>query len=172
MSPRVLIAGVGNIFLQDDGFGVEVVKRLAPESLPDWVRVADFGIRGVHLAYELLDGDYDAAILVDAASRGEEPGTVYLIEPDIETVDTREPASLDAHGMDPQVVLQTIKTLGGMRGRLYIVGCEPLETEEGIGLSAPVARGVEDAIKLLYVTIDRLSQEILTEVSKRKAVSR
>lgn len=157
MSQRVLIAGIGNIFLQDDGFGVEVVKRLAPESLPDWVRVADFGIRGVHLAYELLDGDYDAAVLVDAASRGEEPGTVYLIEPDIETVDTREPASLDAHGMDPQVVLQTIKTLGGMRGRLYIVGCEPLEMEEGIGLSAPVARGVEDAIKLVHSVVDRLS---------------
>jgi hydrogenase maturation protease len=172
MSQRVLIAGVGNIFLQDDGFGVEVVKRLAPESLPDWVRVADFGIRGVHLAYELLDGDYDAAILVDAAPRGEKPGTVYLIEPDLETVDTQDPVSLDAHGMDPQVVLQTIKTLGGMRGRLYIVGCEPLEMEEGIGLSAPVARGVEDAIKLLYVTIDRLSQEILTEDSKRKIVSR
>jgi hydrogenase maturation protease len=157
MSQRVLIAGVGNIFLQDDGFGVEVVKRLAAESLPDWVRVADFGIRGVHLAYEMLDGDYDAAILVDAASRGEEPGTVYLIEPDIETVDAPEPASLDAHGMDPQVVLQTIKTLGGMRGRLYIVGCEPLEMEEGIGLSAPVAGGVEDAIKLVHNIVERLS---------------
>ena len=113
MSQRVLIAGIGNIFLQDDGFGVEVVRRLAAESLPEWVRVADFGIRGVHLAYEMLDGDYDAAILVDAAPRGEEPGTVYLIEPDIESVDTREPVSLDAHGMDPQVVLQTIKTFGG-----------------------------------------------------------
>ena len=85
MSQRVLIAGIGNIFLQDDGFGVEVVRRLAAESLPEWVRVADFGIRGVHLAYDMLDGDYDAAILVDAAPRGEEPGTVYLIEPDIES---------------------------------------------------------------------------------------
>jgi len=128
MKQRMLVAGIGNIFLQDDGFGVEVVKRLAGESLPEWVRVADFGIRGVHLAYEMLDGDYDAVILVDAASRGEEPGTVYLIEPDVETIDTRQPVSLDAHGMDPQVVLQTIKTLGGMRGRLYIVGCEPLES--------------------------------------------
>jgi hydrogenase maturation protease len=157
MSQRVLIAGIGNIFLQDDGFGVEVVRRLAAESLPEWVRVADFGIRGVHLAYDMLDGDYDAAILVDAAPRGEEPGTVYLIEPDIEAVDTREPVSLDAHGMDPQVVLQTIKTLGGMRGRLYIVGCEPLETEEGIGLSAPVSGGVEDAIKLVQNIVERLS---------------
>ena len=157
MSHKVLIAGIGNIFLQDDGFGVEVARRLASESLPEWVRVADFGIRGVHLAYEMLDGDYDAAILVDAAPRGEEPGTVYLIEPDIETIDRREPVSLDAHGMDPQVVMQTIKTLGGIRGRLYIVGCEPLETEEGIGLSAPVARGVEDAIKLVQDIIENLS---------------
>jgi len=157
MKQRMLVAGIGNIFLQDDGFGVEVVKRLAGESLPEWVRVADFGIRGVHLAYEMLDGDYDAVILVDAASRGEEPGTVYLIEPDVETIDTRQPVSLDAHGMDPQVVLQTIKTLGGMRGRLYIVGCEPLETEEGIGLSSPVARGVEDAIKLVHNIVERFS---------------
>lgn len=159
MNQRVLIAGIGNIFLQDDGFGVEVVRRLAGELLPQWIRVADFGIRGVHLAYEIIDGDYDAVILVDAAPRGEEPGTVYFIEPDLEMVDAQEPVSLDAHGMDPQVVLQTVKTLGGMRGRLYVVGCEPLETEEGIGLSAPVGRGVEDALKLLHDTIDRLSQD-------------
>jgi hydrogenase maturation protease len=159
MTQRVLIAGIGNIFLQDDGFGVEVVKRLAAESLPEWVRVADFGIRGVHLAYEILDGDYDAVILVDAATRGEEPGTVYLIEPDIETVDTREPVSLDAHGMDPQVVLEMIKTLGGMRGRLYVVGCEPLETEEGIGLSALVAGGVEEAVRLVRNLVESLTEE-------------
>jgi len=168
MSQRVLIAGIGNIFLQDDGFGVEVVRRLASELLPQWIRVADFGIRGVHLAYEIIDGDYDAVILVDAAPRGEEPGTVYFIEPDLETVDTLEPVSLDTHGMDPQVVFQTIKTLGGMRGRLYVVGCEPLETEEGIGLSAPVARGVEDAIKLLHDIIDRLSQEDFDSGLERK----
>ena len=168
MSQRVLIAGIGNIFLQDDGFGVEVARQLAVELLPQWIRVADFGIRGVHLAYEIIDGDYDAVILVDAAPRGEEPGTVYFIEPDLETVDRREPIFLDAHGMDPQVVFQTIKTLGGMRGRLYVVGCEPLETEEGIGLSAPVARGVEDAIKLLHDIIDRLSQEDFDSGLERK----
>jgi hydrogenase maturation protease len=157
VSQKVLIAGIGNIFLQDDGFGVEVARQLASESLPQWVCVADFGIRGVHLAYEILDGAYDAVILVDAAPRGEEPGTVFLIEPDIETPSTQASLSLDAHGMDPQVVIQTIKTLGGMRGRLYIVGCEPLETEEGIGLSAPVARGVEDAISLVHNIIESLS---------------
>src|SRR4030095_3373346 len=148
MKQRVLVAGIGNIFLQDDGFGVEVVKRLVTESLPEWVRVADFGIRGVHLAYEMLDGDYDAAIFVDAAPRGEEPGTVYLIEPDLETAENREPVSLDAHGMDPQVVLEMIKTLGGIRGRLYIVGCEPLVKEATICSRSPVAPGVGAAIGL------------------------
>src|SRR5436190_23545554 len=112
MKRRVLIAGIGNIFLQDDGFGTEVAQRLAGEQLPDWVCVKDFGIRGVHLAYEMLDGGYDATILVDAAPRGEKPGTVYLIEPDLETVDDAEPLSLDAHGMDPRVVLQMLKSLG------------------------------------------------------------
>jgi hydrogenase maturation protease len=158
VSQRVLIAGIGNIFLQDDGFGVEVVRRLAAESVPEGVRVADFGIRGVHLAYEILDGGYDAVILVDAAPRGEEPGTVYLIEPDIETTAAQESVSLDAHGMDPQVVIQTIKTLGGMRGRLYVVGCEPQETEEGIGLSAPVVRGVEEAIHLVHKLVENLGE--------------
>jgi hydrogenase maturation protease len=81
--PRVLVAGVGNVFLGEDGFGLEVARRLATEPLPAWVRVGDFGIRGVHLAYELLEG-YEAAILVDAAPRGEAPGTVYVIEPDLD----------------------------------------------------------------------------------------
>ena len=87
MRQRVLIAGIGNIFLGDDGFGVEVAKRLASEALPDWVRVADFGIRGLHLAYELLDTAYETTILVDATPRGGAPGTVYLIEPDLATLD-------------------------------------------------------------------------------------
>jgi hydrogenase maturation protease len=175
MSQGILIAGIGNIFLQDDGFGVEVIKRLAAESLPEGVRVADFGIRGVHLAYEMLDGDYAATILVDAAPRGEEPGTIYLIEPDLESVGNQEAVSLDAHGMDPQVVLQTIKTLGGKPGRLYVVGCEPLETEEGIGLSAPVARGVEEAIRLVHDLVEDLAGGTLsgkTDVEGYKQVGR
>lgn len=175
MNPRVLIAGIGNIFLQDDGFGVEVARRLAADSLPEWVRVADFGIRGVHLAYEILDGDYDAAILVDAVLRGDKPGTVYLIEPDLESTDKREAVSLDAHGMDPQVVLQTIKTMGGVHGRLYVVGCEPLETEEGMGLSAPVTAAVDEAIRLVRNLIENLSEGNFNgnlEVKGYKEVSR
>lgn len=175
MKQRMLIAGIGNIFLQDDGFGVEVVKRLAGESLPEWVRVKDFGIRGVHLAYEMLDGSYDTTILIDATPRGEEPGTVYLIELDLETIDTREPVSLDAHGMNPNMVFEVLKSLGATRGRVYVVGCEPLETEEGIGLSTPVARGVEDAIKLVHNVVERLRQGNFNgelEVKGCKQVSR
>ena len=82
---RVLVAGIGNVFLGDDGFGVEVARRLRGQALGDGVDVADFGIRGVHLAYELADGRYDAAVLVDAVSRGGAPGTFYAIEPDVET---------------------------------------------------------------------------------------
>ena len=155
--PRsVLIAGVGNIFLGDDGFGVEVAKRLALENLPAGVRVVDFGIRGIHLAYEMLDGGYDTTIVVDAAPRGEKPGTVYLIEPDLKSLDSQQPASLDAHGMDPQLVFSTLQSLGGLPGCVLIVGCEPLESAEGIGLSAPVQRAVYEAVRLVHAVIEDL----------------
>ena len=129
--PRVLVAGVGNVFLGDDGFGVEVARRLADETLPGWVRVGDFGIRGVHLAYELLEG-YEAAILVDAAPRGEAPGTVYVIEPD-----------LDGE------VFALLKALGGDIPKLLVVGCEPAEVSERMGLSPPVAGAVDQAVAVV-----------------------
>ena len=130
-TPKVLVAGVGNVFLGDDGFGVEVARRLATESLPDWVRVGDFGIRGVHLAYELLEG-YEAAILVDAAPRGEAPGTVYVIEPDLDgepdpAVEDGTGVLVDAHGMEPDAVFALLKALGGDIPKLLVVGCEPAE---------------------------------------------
>jgi hydrogenase maturation protease len=120
----------------------------------------------------MLDGGYDTTILIDATPRGEEPGTVYLIELELETIDTREPVSLDAHGMNPNMVLEVLKSLGATRGRVYVVGCEPLETEEGIGLSTPVARGVEDAIKLVHSVVERLRQGNFIEVKGCKQVSR
>lgn len=150
--PHTLIAGVGNIFLGDDGFGVEVARRLASMQLPDGVRAADFGIRGIHLAYELLDG-YESTILVDATPRGGEPGTVYLIEPDLETLDDAGPS--DAHGMDPRTVFAMLKTLGGNPGRVRIVGCEPASTDEEMGLSEPVAAGVEEAVRMILQLIEK-----------------
>jgi hydrogenase maturation protease len=151
--PRVLVAGVGNVFLGDDGFGVEVARRLATESLPGWVRVADFGIRGVHLAYELLEG-YEAAILVDAAPRGDAPGTVYVIEPDLDAHPgpdmQAEPGVLvDAHGMEPDTVFALLKALGGDIPKLLVVGCEPAEVSERMGLSPPVAGAVDQAVAVV-----------------------
>src|SRR6188768_1968294 len=101
MSQRTLVAGIGNIFLGDDGFGVEVTRRLSQEPIPDGVRVADFGIRGIHLAYELLDQQYETTVLVDATPRGGQPGTVYLIEPELESLGVGDPDLSDAHGMTP-----------------------------------------------------------------------
>jgi hydrogenase maturation protease len=160
VTERTLIAGIGNIFLGDDGFGVEVARRLAGEELPDHVTVADYGIAGMHLAYDLCDG-YDRAILIDATPRGAEPGTVFVIEPE----QAAEPqlALLDAHGMQPDVVLGMIGTLGGAGGapgreagpdgsnavRVLIVGCEPASSEPGIGLSEMVAAAVDNAVKVV-----------------------
>jgi hydrogenase maturation protease len=149
MQQRVLIAGIGNIFLGDDGFGVEVIKRLAAEALPDWVRVADFGIRGLHLAYELLDTAYETTILIDATPRGGEPGTVYLLEPDLTTTETAGHGSPDAHGMHPEAVFRFLSILGGTPGRVLIVGCEPAAITEKVGLSEPVARAVDEALRLI-----------------------
>ena len=171
MSQCILIAGIGNIFLQDDGFGVEVVKRLADSELPEGVKVADFGIRGVHLAYEMLDGGYDMTILIDAAPRGEAPGTVYLIEPDLDNIDAQQSASMDAHSMDPQVVFATLKSLGGSPRRVLIVGCEPLVIDDGIGLSEPVGRAVEEAVRLVHSVVDDLAAERMSQevVAKRSS---
>jgi hydrogenase maturation protease len=158
---RTLVAGIGNIFLGDDGFGVEVAARLAGAELPDGVRVVDYGIRGMHLAYDLAGG-YDTAILVDAAPRGGPPGTLYVIEPELgsgaDHADAAAPRSgketdspiavpiLDAHGMEPDVVLGMLDTLGGGRpGRILVVGCEPASVDYGIGLSDPVAAMVDEA---------------------------
>jgi len=171
MSQCILVAGIGNIFLQDDGFGVEVAKRLADSELPEGVKVTDFGIRGVHLAYEMLDGGYDTTILIDAAPRGEAPGTVYLIEPDLGKIDAQQSASMDAHSMDPQVVFATLKSLGGSPRRVLIVGCEPLVIDDGIGLSEPVGRAVEEAVRLVHSVVDDLAAERMSQevVAKRSS---
>jgi hydrogenase maturation protease len=149
---RVLVAGIGNIFNSDDGFGSEVARRLLKESIPEGVKVTDFGIRGIHLAYELLDG-YDTAILIDATQQGGEPGTIYVMEPDIDAIETEsglaEAGIADAHGMDPASVLALLRTLGGGVERLLVVGCEPADVEEGMGLSEPVARAVDEAVRVV-----------------------
>jgi hydrogenase maturation protease len=155
---RVLVAGVGNIFLGDDGFGVEVAKRLAIRRMPEGVRVADFGIRGVHLAYELLDG-YDALVLVDALPMGEAPGTLAVIEPDPRALtppgDEVTPA-IDAHSMNPGAVLGMLAGLGGTVALIRVVGCEPASLEEGIGLSPAVAAAVDEAVTLVEELVNEV----------------
>ena len=161
MKGRVLVAGVGNIFLSDDGFGVEVAARLAKCELPDWVTVADYGISGLHLAYDLASGVH-TAILVDAMPRGEEPGTVSIIEPDFEAdrsttgIEQKTPAAFfDGHGMQPDVVLGMLNTLGASVSKVLIVGCEPASVEYGIGLSEPVTAAVDHAVQAVLDLIDQ-----------------
>jgi hydrogenase maturation protease len=157
VSARVLVAGIGNIFLGDDGFGVEVVQRLRQRGGRDDVRIEDFGIRGVHLAYELLDG-YDAVVLVDAMPMGEPAGTVAVVEPDRSAAGHADAGApvIEAHSMDPVVVLDMVARLGGEVDRVLVVGCEPASLDEGIGLSVPVADAVDRAV----VAIDGLLEEL------------
>lgn len=162
MGKRILVAGVGNIFLGDDGFGVEVVKRLAGRGLPEGVEVVDFGIRGLDLAYALQD-DYEAVIFVDALPRGEEPGTVYLIEPEIEEDGM---VSLDTHGMDPVKVIKLSRVLGAPQTRTLVVGCEPKVILSGedyddmlMELSEPVGAAVEEAVKMVESLVNKICRE-------------
>jgi len=150
---RLLVAGIGNIFLGDDGFGVEVAKRLAAEKLPREVTVRDFGIRGLHLAFEMLEGAYETTLLVDALPRGGTPGTLYLMEPEYDRLPEAE--ATDGHAMDPSTVLAMLKSLGGSAGRVLIVGCEPQSVEEGIGLSGPVAHAVGEAVRFVCDIVER-----------------
>jgi hydrogenase maturation protease len=159
MNANVLVAGIGNIFLGDDGFGVEVANRLAAEPMPAGAKVADFGIRGVHLAYELLEG-YDGVVLVDAVPMGEAPGTVAIIKPGAPGAprDGDSPPLLDAHSMSPDVVLATLSRLGGTVDNVYVVGCQPASLEAGIGLSPPVANAVDSAVDLCRQLVAEIAQ--------------
>jgi hydrogenase maturation protease len=156
----VLVAGIGNVLLADDGFGVEVARRLAERELPLGVKVADFGIRGMDLAYELQE-DYDAAVLVDAVPRGEPPGTLYVIEPDL---DGDGGDGLDPHGMSPVRVLGLARVLGTLPPRILVVGCEPAvvmgpgDEELVMELSAPVRAAVEEAVGLVESLLGELLQ--------------
>ena len=164
---RILIAGIGNIFLGDDGFGVEVVQRLMSRTYPPEVRVCDFGLRGVDLAYTLLD-EYDTLVLVDATPRGDKPGTLYLLEPDLSVSTPQEGAesarvALDAHSMDPMKVLAFALTLGACPRQVLLVGCEPGPfdingeyIEMQMGLSAPVQAAIPEAVKMIDALIEKL----------------
>ncbi|MGB7603398.1 MAG: hydrogenase maturation protease [Candidatus Sulfotelmatobacter sp.] len=160
--PIILVAGIGNIFLGDDAFGVEVVRRLAARPHPDTVRVTDFGIRAYDLAYALLDG-YDTTILVDACPRGDAAGTLYVIEPDLNDLGGPEEQqdAVEAHSMNPLNVLRLASSMGPLKPVL-LVGCEPqtLGPEEGLmGLSEPIKAVLEDAVKMVESLIEKILAE-------------
>jgi hydrogenase maturation protease len=168
VSGRILVAGIGNIFLGDDGFGCEVVRRLAEHELPEGVEVRDFGIRGMDLAYALMD-PYDAVVFVDAVPRGEEPGTVYLIEAE---VPNEGEVALDTHGMDPVSVIRLARVLGAEVPRTLVVGCEPQNIPGRRGgsqthpyddmlmeLSEPVQRAVDEAVKLVESIVEEVNAQ-------------
>ncbi len=165
MEPRILVAGIGNIFLGDDAFGCEVAGRLMQRSWPASVTVRDFGIRGLDLAYAMLE-DYEAAVLVDATPRGGEPGTLYVIEPDLAQMGDPAGMEIETHGMDPMHVLNLVKRFGGQPRRVLVVGAEPATCggEQGqMGLSEPVAAVVDEAADLVASLVDQLYREVTGE---------
>jgi hydrogenase maturation protease len=154
---RVLVAGIGNVFLGDDGFGVALADRLARRALPAGVEVVDYGIRGMDLAYALHDG-WDAVLLLDAMPRGLAPGTLSVLEPDLEGLE----ASVDAHGMDPVKVLGLARALGGALPRVLVVGCEPRDVMRGdeedvvAAVSEPVRAAIESGVALVESLLEDL----------------
>jgi len=161
---RTLVAGVGNVFLRDDGFGVEVARLLAGRPQPAGVEIADFGIRGVHLVYELLDG-CDLFVLVDAAPRGREPGTVTVLEVELDDAAQRSPVMgspvmgapvMDGHGLTPDDIFAMLATLGGHPGRSLLVACEPADVSEGMGLSEPVRAALPHAVHAVEEILSKL----------------
>jgi hydrogenase maturation protease len=160
MTAKILIAGVGNIFLGDDGFGVEVALALSQRQLPEGVKVKDFGIRGFDLAYALLD-PWDAVIIVDALPRGEAAGTLYVVEPDLAALPGAASDAINPHGMDPVRVLNLAASQGTISAQVLVVGCEPQdfgdELEGRMGLSAPVQAAVEEAAKMVLDLAARIA---------------
>jgi hydrogenase maturation protease len=155
---QILVAGVGNAWLQDDAFGGECARRLEARGVPDGVTVMNFGTGGLDLAYEIMRG-YDALVLLDASRRGGEPGTLYVLEPDMEelTGPIEDGDVINPHGMDPQTVLRFVGAIGGFSGRVVVIGCEPGEVDDvGLGLTPAVEGAVERALALVSETLEEL----------------
>jgi hydrogenase maturation protease len=163
--PQILVAGVGNTWLQDDGFGCEVIKRLGTRELPDGVTVLDFGTGGLELAYEVMRG-YDGLVLIDVSQQGGEPGTLYVLEPDPDEIDAgiEDGATVNPHGMDPQTVLRFLKSIGGWPGKVVVIACEPEEVEDmGLHLTEKVSAAVDRACDLAMETVADLYAEAAAE---------
>ena len=157
---RTLVAGVGNVFQRDDAFGVEVVRLLAERPTAGGVQIRDFGIRGVHLSYDLLDG-CDLFVLIDAAARGAEPGTVTVLEvgPKTAPADPLAAPVIDAHSLAPDDIFALLASLGGRPGRSLVVACEPADTGAGMGLSEPVRAALPHAVRAVEDILREHRQE-------------
>lgn len=158
--PTILVAGIGNIFLGDDAFGVEVAKRLSTHNFPASVKVVDFGIRGFDLAYALQDG-YETTILVDAYPHGQTPGSVSLVEPDLSKLDEPQQAVVETHGMNPLNVLRMALAMNGRLNKVLLIGCEPATFggEEGqMGLSQAVEAAVDEGAKMVISVVEKILQ--------------
>jgi hydrogenase maturation protease len=163
--PRILIAGVGNAWLRDDGFGGEVARRLEQQELPPGVAVMDAGTGGLDLAYEVMRG-YDALVILDVSRQGGEPGTLYVMEVPEESVEGAidDGEAINPHGMDPQTALRFVRSIGAWPGRVIVIACEPAELDEmGFGLSADVRSAVERAVALVLDTADELRSSATLE---------
>jgi hydrogenase maturation protease len=155
---QILVAGVGNAWLQDDAFGGECARRLEARGVPSGVTVMDFGTGGLDLAYEVMRG-YDALVLLDASRQGGEPGTLYVIEPQLSDYagPIEDGDSINPHGMDPATMLRFVNAIGGFSGKVIVIGCEPGEVDEvGLGLTPPVEAACERALTLVSETIEEL----------------
>ena len=154
----ILVAGVGNAWLRDDGFGGAVARRLSEVELPGGVSVMDAGTGGLDLAYEVMRG-YDALVILDVSKQGGEPGTLYVMEPDESEVEggIEDGQVINPHAMDPQTVLRFVKSIGAWPGRVVVIACEPADVEEmGWGLSDSVSKAVDRAVDLVLETVGEL----------------
>jgi hydrogenase maturation protease len=154
---RILVAGIGNIFLGDDGFGPEVMRHVPHRLANPRIELVDYGIRGMHLAYDLLDG-CEALVLIDAIPNRGAPGTVHVFEADHESLTAA--VGLDAHAMDPGAVFASLNALGGTPPYTVVIGCEAANVDEGIGLSAEVAAAIPEAVRALEDVTARLLEPV------------
>lgn len=164
---RVMVAGVGNMFMKDDGFGCAVIRKMQEKQFPEGVEIKDFGTGGLKLAYDLMKG-YDGLVLLDASMRGEKPGTLYVIEPNEKEIspDLEEGGPIDPHGADPVMVLRFVRSIGSWPGKVLIVACEPENVEDyEIGLSEPVSASLEKAVEMVEDIINEMYAETKTTVS-------
>jgi hydrogenase maturation protease len=158
MEKQILVAGVGNAWLQDDAFGGECARRLEARGVPSGVTVMDFGTGGLDLAYELMRG-YDALVLLDASRQGGEPGTLYVLEPSMEELagPIEDGDVINPHGMDPQTVLRFVAAIGGFSGRVVVIGCEPGEVDEvGVSMTPAIEGAIDRALEVVAETLEEL----------------